>query len=531
MTTQVTIASSAGGQSPPLLREAFLANASKQGSSADVVDIMSTSDELTAVAKQQQRVESDESRTPAMAVSTTTSMNSLHMAAASNNNAMAASNNSVVVMSDAGGEAAAAALAFEKEKAEAAAQYYASTAAYRKRQASLPPPVATPDGDPSVSGGRTCEFCHTNKTPMWRRGPSGKGTLCNACGVRWSIRNKGDRPRRRRPTAAEKLQKKEAAAAAKAAKRQAAAAGKKQAGGAKKKASAPTRKRGRSRRAAPVPYVGRAGEPSASMVVAPLSSPGRSPDMRAAASALMLVGAEHYEQQQQQDAAAAAAAAAASVLAIDDDIHSNAVAEKSTSTSDDDDDVDEPAGKRQRARTRSTTRRSMDTRAAEVAMVRADINRLRTKINLRELREQATLNDLYEQLVSELHAMRDDLAADLDACRSRLQTQARLHADQQAAPAVSSALVADRIQPLVADVPLSPQWAAPLSPSVEESPFALSAPSSLAMAACSDDNSSSTLAAAMVDDDDASSSSSSFSSMAETLRNSIQGVAQRHLVH
>jgi len=39
-------------------------------------------------------------------------------------------------------------------------------------------------------GARLCEFCNTGDTPMWRRGPSGKGTLCNACGVKWSLSNR-----------------------------------------------------------------------------------------------------------------------------------------------------------------------------------------------------------------------------------------------------------------------------------------------------------------------------------------------------
>ena len=30
-----------------------------------------------------------------------------------------------------------------------------------------------------------CSKCATTCTPMWRAGPLGKGTLCNACGVRW----------------------------------------------------------------------------------------------------------------------------------------------------------------------------------------------------------------------------------------------------------------------------------------------------------------------------------------------------------
>ncbi|BFZ63129.1 hypothetical protein YB2330_004249 [Saitoella coloradoensis] len=35
------------------------------------------------------------------------------------------------------------------------------------------------------SRGKTCENCGTSDTPMFRRGPSGPNTLCNACGVRW----------------------------------------------------------------------------------------------------------------------------------------------------------------------------------------------------------------------------------------------------------------------------------------------------------------------------------------------------------
>lgn len=39
---------------------------------------------------------------------------------------------------------------------------------------------------------RQCDQCKARSTPMWRRGPGGKGTLCNACGVRWSLRRKGN---------------------------------------------------------------------------------------------------------------------------------------------------------------------------------------------------------------------------------------------------------------------------------------------------------------------------------------------------
>jgi len=37
---------------------------------------------------------------------------------------------------------------------------------------------------------RICDFCGVTETPMWRRGPQGKGTLCNACGVKWSLRGR-----------------------------------------------------------------------------------------------------------------------------------------------------------------------------------------------------------------------------------------------------------------------------------------------------------------------------------------------------
>eukprot|EP01118_Nematostelium_gracile_P000661 TRINITY_DN10704_c0_g1_i1.p1 TRINITY_DN10704_c0_g1~~TRINITY_DN10704_c0_g1_i1.p1 ORF type:complete len:189 (+),score=28.86 TRINITY_DN10704_c0_g1_i1:212-778(+) len=31
-----------------------------------------------------------------------------------------------------------------------------------------------------------CAICHTTNTPMWRKGPLGKNTLCNKCGIKWS---------------------------------------------------------------------------------------------------------------------------------------------------------------------------------------------------------------------------------------------------------------------------------------------------------------------------------------------------------
>ena len=34
---------------------------------------------------------------------------------------------------------------------------------------------------------KVCRTCRTRKTPMWRHGPDGPKTLCNACGVRWKL--------------------------------------------------------------------------------------------------------------------------------------------------------------------------------------------------------------------------------------------------------------------------------------------------------------------------------------------------------
>merc|ERR1711998_709759 len=31
-----------------------------------------------------------------------------------------------------------------------------------------------------------CEHCGSTNTPLWRSGPSGPKSLCNACGLRWA---------------------------------------------------------------------------------------------------------------------------------------------------------------------------------------------------------------------------------------------------------------------------------------------------------------------------------------------------------
>jgi len=38
----------------------------------------------------------------------------------------------------------------------------------------------------SQANGRACAHCASRKTPMWRNGPVGPKTLCNACGIRWT---------------------------------------------------------------------------------------------------------------------------------------------------------------------------------------------------------------------------------------------------------------------------------------------------------------------------------------------------------
>ncbi|KAL1920211.1 uncharacterized protein VTP21DRAFT_1357 [Calcarisporiella thermophila] len=40
-------------------------------------------------------------------------------------------------------------------------------------------------GNNNSNGTKKCAYCGSRNTPMWRRGPDGAGTLCNACGVKW----------------------------------------------------------------------------------------------------------------------------------------------------------------------------------------------------------------------------------------------------------------------------------------------------------------------------------------------------------
>ncbi|PIA19721.1 hypothetical protein COEREDRAFT_5532 [Coemansia reversa NRRL 1564] len=38
-----------------------------------------------------------------------------------------------------------------------------------------------------ITNERICSHCKCGETPIWRRGPKGTGTLCNACGVKWKL--------------------------------------------------------------------------------------------------------------------------------------------------------------------------------------------------------------------------------------------------------------------------------------------------------------------------------------------------------
>jgi hypothetical protein len=44
-----------------------------------------------------------------------------------------------------------------------------------------PPPLHTK----TPHGGKICHECGTRETPLWRCGPDGGRSLCNACGIRW----------------------------------------------------------------------------------------------------------------------------------------------------------------------------------------------------------------------------------------------------------------------------------------------------------------------------------------------------------
>ena len=64
-----------------------------------------------------------------------------------------------------------------------------TTDAGRRRSATFSSLSAKPgaerENDALPEAGVTCACCRTQKTPLWRNGPTGAKTLCNACGVRF----------------------------------------------------------------------------------------------------------------------------------------------------------------------------------------------------------------------------------------------------------------------------------------------------------------------------------------------------------
>ncbi|KAM7495821.1 hypothetical protein LguiA_020235 [Lonicera macranthoides] len=41
------------------------------------------------------------------------------------------------------------------------------------------------NGSSPPTNTKTCTDCHTMKTPLWRGGPNGPKSLCNACGIKY----------------------------------------------------------------------------------------------------------------------------------------------------------------------------------------------------------------------------------------------------------------------------------------------------------------------------------------------------------
>jgi hypothetical protein len=56
----------------------------------------------------------------------------------------------------------------------------------KDHQPQLAKPVVD-DSLPEPCANKTCAFCRTQKTPLWRNGPFGPKTLCNACGVKFKL--------------------------------------------------------------------------------------------------------------------------------------------------------------------------------------------------------------------------------------------------------------------------------------------------------------------------------------------------------
>ncbi|CAI9104900.1 OLC1v1003690C1 [Oldenlandia corymbosa var. corymbosa] len=53
--------------------------------------------------------------------------------------------------------------------------------------AAAAPKLSSPNsGSGSGKQIKSCSDCHTTRTPLWRGGPAGPKTLCNACGIKYN---------------------------------------------------------------------------------------------------------------------------------------------------------------------------------------------------------------------------------------------------------------------------------------------------------------------------------------------------------
>ncbi|KAF3660446.1 GATA transcription factor 23 [Capsicum annuum] len=53
-------------------------------------------------------------------------------------------------------------------------------------------------GDETSGSTKSCSDCKTTKTPLWRSGPSGPKSLCNACGIKYK-KKKGPTKKKEKP--------------------------------------------------------------------------------------------------------------------------------------------------------------------------------------------------------------------------------------------------------------------------------------------------------------------------------------------
>ncbi|URD76498.1 hypothetical protein MUK42_26043 [Musa troglodytarum] len=66
---------------------------------------------------------------------------------------------------------------------------------YTRRRAKAAAAVVVKAADAVVHAPpRVCADCRTSETPLWRSGPEGPKSLCNACGIKYRKRRKGLAP-------------------------------------------------------------------------------------------------------------------------------------------------------------------------------------------------------------------------------------------------------------------------------------------------------------------------------------------------